>query len=228
LYIGYFSQEEVFFCYINALLKFNENNKENLVICNTQNRPEELFENIEDALWETGFGAVRIIEFTDEENFKEEIWNTTGDKDEKICTILFRPLTGLEMDVMLDATEDESLTTGDNSPLRFMAHRKTIAYDTRDQKEGYANAMIDLAAKFDPRFKKLLPFAFFGASKLGEEVNVIELEDGMVAFFNAMKKDSSLRENWYRFIDEIFAKYDFTPELEKILLERMPEFKKCF
>lgn len=213
LYLGYFSQNDAFFCYINALLMCKEGNP---VICTTLRRPEGLIDNIKSTLWKNGFGTIKTIEFTDAENCNERTLKFKGDKNKKICTVLFRPLSASEMEAMLDATEDESLTTGDNSPLRFMAHRKIFGYDTRNQKERYAQSMIDLAAKFDHRFKTLLPFAFFGAAQPGEDINVLALEKGMVDLFNAMK-ESTLKENWHRFIEEVYTHYDFAPELEKIL-----------
>jgi hypothetical protein len=117
------------------------------VICNTQKRPEELKENIQKTLWKNGFKTLKIIEFTDREHFKEQTFQFPGDKNKKTCTILFRSLKGPEMEAMLLATEDECLTTGDNSPLHFMAHRKIFGYDTRAHKEDYAQSMIDLATQ---------------------------------------------------------------------------------
>ena len=43
-----------------------------------------------------------------------------------------------------------------------------------------------------------------------------EIETGMIAFFKAMQ-DPSLKDSWYRFIEDIFAHYDFTPQLKKLL-----------
>lgn len=121
------------------------------------------------------------------------------------------------MNAMLEATEDESLVTGDLSPYRFMAHRKVIAYDTRGQKEDAAKSMVALAAKFNPRFKGLLAQAFFGADEPGNVVDVIAVEKGMAALFKAVADDPSLKKDWNRFIDEIFTNHNFTPQLEKIL-----------
>jgi hypothetical protein len=72
----------------------------------------------------------------------------------------------------------------------------------------------DLAVSFDPRFKEYLPFAFYG--KLGPELDDIVI-DATVRLFNDMKDKPNLKKNWHRFIEEVYAKYDFAPELEKIL-----------
>ena len=137
----------------------------NLVICTSKKRPETLIEQIKETAWKNGFGTIKLIEFENEEKFQVRNLTFRGTKNTKTCRLIFRALTHAEMDLILDATEDESLTTGDNSPLRAMAHRKTIVYDTRVQKLGYAQAIIDLAAQHDPRFKKLLSMAFWGQLK---------------------------------------------------------------
>jgi hypothetical protein len=216
LYMGYFSQANVFFCFINALLMAKEGN---LVICNTQNRPEDLMYNIEDTLVENGFGQINIIEFSDSIQHTTDI-QILGD-GKKTCTLIFRPLSAIEMDSMLRATEDEALTTGDLSPFKFMAYRKTILYDTRTQKHESAQAMIELASQFDPRFKTLLPVAFFGAEEPSQQVNVVALEKGMANFIMAMDQDPLLKQKWNSFIDEVFSKHDFTPQLAQILEKRI-------
>jgi hypothetical protein len=221
LYFGYFSQPNVFFCFINALLSCKNSN---LIVCSSQSRPDKLLDNIKGALWKNGFGKIRIIEFADSGQSKMENNKFKTEKSLlKTCTIIFRPLTGLEMDAILDASEDECLSTGDISPFRFMAHRKTIVYDVRNQKDQSAEAMIELAGRSDPRFKQLLPFAFFGDSKPGPTVNVIALENGMIAYFKTLEAAPSLKENWNRYIDEVFSNHDFIPQLAQILTERMQE-----
>ncbi len=216
LYLGYFSQGDVFFCFINALLLTKQGN---LVICNTQNRPEGLMDNIEDTLIEKGFGQMNIIEFSDSIQYTSDIQKLGAEK--KTCTLIFRPLSAIEMDSMLRATEDEALTTGDLSPFKFMAYRKTILYDTRQQKHESAEAMIQLASQFDPRFKTLLPIAFFGAEEPSQRVDVTALEKGMAKFIMAMDQDTLLKEKWNSFINEVFLKHDFTPQLSQILEERI-------
>lgn len=223
MYLGYFSQPEVFMCYVNALLTCKKGS--HLTICNTQYRPEGLIEDIKPTLWKNGFGHVRIIEFSSATKYKIESkkFNTGNVKSsqprDKVCTIIFRPLTGSEFEAMLEASEDESLTTGDLSPYRFLAHRKTIAYDTRDQKKEAAESMVALAGQFNRQFLNLLPQAYFGAKELREIIDVKDLTKGMVDFFTAME-NPGLKSDWDRYIDEIFAKHDFTPNLEKILKER--------
>lgn len=218
LYLGYFSQAGMFFCFINALLRCK---KGKISILNTQKRPDNLLPEIQKTLWKSGFGSIRIIEFSNYTDFtvQNHKFKTNNPKSRE-CTIIFRPLFGVEMEAMLDASEEESLVTGDLSPFRFLAHRKTIAYDTRVQKHESAKAIIELAATFDPLFKDLLPYAFFGAEEPTEICDSLEIQDGMIAFFMAME-DPSLKANWNLFIDEVFAKYDFAPEMEKILQERM-------
>lgn len=80
--------------------------------------------------------------------------------------------------------------------------------------------MIALASKFDPRFQTLLTPAFFGASEPGKEIDVNIVERGMMELFKALENDPKLKEAWNRFVDEVFTKHDFTPQLEAILNER--------
>lgn len=222
LFLGYCSQPNVLFCYINALMISKLGN---LTICNTQKRPEGLFDHIFGNLEKNGFGKIRIIEFTSPEEYKEE-FQEAPQKRKRTLTLIFRALKGPEMEAMLNSTEDECLVTGDLSPFRFLAHRKLIAYDTRAQKHEQALAMIELASKFHPAFKELLPQAFFGDPLPSDEVNVVRLENGMAAFFSALDKDPKLKRDWDRFIDEIFTNHDFTPHLQKILGERLLEGDK--
>jgi len=219
LHLGYYSQPDVFFCFINALLATKN---KNLVILSTQKRPPELMDNIEQALCDNGFVKINLIEFTDSNRFvtSGQQISQTGNKT---CTLIFRTLSATEMDAILRASEEEALTTGDLSPFKFMAYRKVIIYDTRTQKHESAEAMVQLAAQCDLRFKKFLSLAFFGAEHPGQTVNVIELENGMAKWIKAMEEDSSLKEGWNKFIDEVFSKYDFTPHLAEIVKERMTE-----
>lgn len=219
LFIGYFSQPNYFTCFVNALIRCKSGN---LVIFNTQKRSEELVRDIHKPLWQAGFGKVCIIEFTSPTQTKVEAMRfKTKQPRDKTCTIIFRGLKTEEMEAMLEATEDECLVTGDLSPYRFLAHRKTFSYDTRNQKEEAALSMIALASKFDPRFQTLLTPAFFGASEPGEEVDVNIVERGMINLFYALDKDPKLKEAWNQFVDEVFTKHDFTPQLEAILKERL-------
>lgn len=218
LYMGYYSQPDVFFCFINALLTAK---KQDMVILSTQGKPSELMNNIQEALWNNGFDTLKIIEFRDATSSKTQIFNFGNRK--KTCMLIFRPLSKTEMDAMLRSTEDEALTTGDLSPFQFMGYRKTIVYDTRAQKHESAEAMIQLASQFDPRFKQLLPLAFFGAEHPGNQINVLDLENGMTNWIKALDQDPSLKENWNKFIDEIFSKRDFTPQLAQIVDARMLE-----
>ena len=217
LYLGYYSQPDVFFCFINALLATK---KTNLVIYSTQKRPAELMAKVSGSLLENGFG-MDILEFSDSLNFKQKRMNHTSKS--KLCTFIFRPLSGTEMEAVLKASENETLSTGDLSPFKFMANRKTIIYDTRTQKHQSAEAMIRLATQYEPRFKELLSQAFFGDDHPSQTVNVSDLTNGMIQWIKAMEEDSSLRENWNKFIDEVFSKYDFTSRLAEILKERMSE-----
>ncbi len=217
LYMGYYNQPDVFFCFINALLIAK---KGNLVICSTQKRPSELMDNIEQALLENGFGKLKIVEFSDSTQCKTNTINVNSD-GLRTCTLVFYPpLSQTKMDVLLRASEDEALATGDLSPFQFMAYRKTIVYDTRLHKHESAQAMIHLASQFDPRFQELLSMAFFGAAEPGSVVNVIALENGMAQWIKALDEDLTLKENWNKFIDEVFTKRDFTPHLAEIVEKR--------
>jgi hypothetical protein len=217
LYMGYYHQPDVFFCFINALLIAK---KGNLVICSTQKRPSKLMDNIEQALEDNGFEKLKIVEFSDFTQSKMSAIGITSN-GKRTCTLIFYPaLAQTKMDVLLRASEDEALATGDLSPFQFMAYRKTIVYDTRIHKHESAQAMIHLASQFDPRFQKLLSMAFFGAEEPGSVVHVLALENGMARWIKALDEDPSLKENWNKFIGEVFSKRDFTPHLAEIVEKR--------
>ena len=225
LYFGYYFQEVIFFCYVKALMKCKEGN---LVICAAKKRPENLLDKIKSTAWKLGFRTFNVIEFKNEKEFQTSSSKFKGSEMGKTCTFIFRTLPETEMDIMLDATEDESLTTGDNSPLRAMAHRKTIVYDARAHKIPYAQSIIALATKHDPHFTRLLSMAFFGQIEQGPDYDleqkldlalVDKIENGMVELFKAMQ-DPSLKANWYRYIEDVFANYDFTPQLKMLLQQQ--------
>jgi hypothetical protein len=220
LFIGYFSQDPYFCCFINALLA-NEKGK-NIVVLSTQKRPEYLVESIHETCWQNNFTHIRIYEFKGN-TLTEDKKRFDTDKVGNTCTIIFRSLEPKEMEAVLKATEDETITTGDLSPFQFLGHRKVIAYDVRKQKNEAALALIELAATFNPKFKNLMSYAYFGESKPSDMVDVKKVEKWMSLFFKALK-NPDLKNHWNRFIDEIFTNHDFTPQLDRILKERIKPF----
>lgn len=217
LFIGYFSQDPYFCCFVNALL-VNEKGK-NIVVLSTQKRPAYLVESIHKTCWENNFTQIRIYEFN-ANILTEDKKRFDTDKVGNTCTIIFRSLEPKEMEAVLNATEDETITTGDLSPFQFLGHRKVIAYDVRKQKNEAALALIELAALFNPKFRNLMSYAYFGESKPSDTVDVRKVEKWMSLFFKALKSPD-LKNDWNRFIDEIFTNHDFMPQLEQILKERI-------
>lgn len=187
----------------------------------------QILKGIHAALFRNRFKTTQVFEVNDRFTKKQkDVSFHEKAKGKRNLKIIFCKLTQPEVVALLKSSQDEVLTTGDQSFMEAMALRKVIGYSLESHKIDFMESFVNLASAKNKDLGDLFSKACFGSDSvkklkdLREAVGCIQTNDvqkGLSGLFSQLKNKPHLKQVWEEFIQKIHDDHHCRPQLEKLI-----------
>lgn len=233
LYVGYAHNFLRVKDYLGALCELSPSGKYNVTVCLLGDVPEDeesdaLLQKLRAPLFKNGFRSVKMVQINGDKEivltslaFKEKA------KGERILKIIYSKLSHDQAVALLKASQDEVLTTGDQSFLEAIALRKVPGYDLEAHKIHFVESFVIYATKKNKELGKLLHGAFFGSHEIevlknaNEQMVLKGFQQGFGEIFSVLQQNPKMKQLWEEMIQELYEHHHCYPQLKQLIYSKI-------